>query len=402
MPLVTVALLVAWSGICCVWLGLIVAQSRMRRDRLILEGAPGRSLPDGAPSVCVVIAARNESAGLDRCLRHVLAQQYPSLRVLVVDDRSEDDTFEIARRISASDARVHVARVHELPSGWMGKSHALWSGARTVRADWLLFTDVDCTFGPHAVSAAVAEACERNVQLLTLWPRQAPGGFWEHAVIPLCGAIIALWFGSRRSTDPRYAMAFANGQFILIEGRTYHRIAGHAAVRSAIIEDIPLAELAKRSGVACWVASGRNLLTVRMYDGYEAIRDGWARIFVGALRSGNKIAASIAWLLAGSLLPYVAAVVLAARFLASKGDEVDPQLVGLAVVCASHLTLMLIASYRFWAAGGCRRIDLLWYPLSVCVVARILARAWWWLVIEQSIPWRGTRYRIDRQGRVLS
>jgi len=278
MAIETTILLGLWGAICGVWFGLLIAQAKARRDGLILKASPRvhdqrvhdqRMQDRNTPTVCVVIAARNESEGMASCLRNVLSQDYPELSVLVVDDRSEDATYEIAKGFARSDPRVRVKRIKDLPLGWMGKSHALWRGTRGLDTDWLLFTDVDCTLKPQAVSTAIEEARNRNVQFLSLWPGQAAGGFWEHAVIPLCGGIIALWFGSRRVNNPDCALAFANGQFLLIEREAYERIGGHEAVRSSMIEDILLADHAKRSGVACWVAGGRDLVSVRMYDNYD-------------------------------------------------------------------------------------------------------------------------------------
>jgi cellulose synthase/poly-beta-1,6-N-acetylglucosamine synthase-like glycosyltransferase len=407
MSIATIIVIAGWSTVCCVWLGLLVAQRRARRDGLLLDITSARrhaAVPEGdMPSVCVVIAARNEGAGLRACLQNVLAQDHSELSVVLVDDRSEDDTLAIARRCAQCNPRLRVEHVDSLPARWMGKSHALWQGARQAKAEWLLFMDADCRLEPRAITRAVEEARRRRAQLLTLWPRQAAGGFWEHATIPLCGGIIALWFGSQRVNDPSARLAFANGQFILIERAAYERIGGHESVRAAIIEDIPLAEHAKRSGLVCWVASGRDIVSVRMYERYAAIVAGWARIYVGALRSGVKIALSIVWLLAGSLLPYLAAVALVmdAWTQVAEGNAISTSLQCFAALCATHLVLMLTVSYRFWSMGGCRRIDLLWYPLSVCVVVRILAQSWWWLVVSREVSWRDTSYAIDRRGRVL-
>ncbi len=407
MSVETILLLAGWGAVCNVWLGLIVAQRRARRDGLFLEVSADNptacSKHLDTPTVCVVIAARNEAEGLAGCLQDILRQDYPKLTVLVIDDRSEDATYQIAQEFAQSDSRVRAERIDHLPPKWMGKSHALWRGTRDVHDDWLLFTDVDCKLKPHAVGRAIEEARTRDAKFLTLWPQQTAGGFWEHATIPLCGGIIALWFGSPRVNDPRRTLAFANGQFLLVERATYERIGGHETVRSAIIEDIPLAEHAKQSGVACWVASGRDLVSVRMYDHYDAIVSGWARIFVGALRSSTKIALSIIWLILGSLLPYMAAAWLAMAFYSAWAThaEISTDVMCFAALCASHLILMMIASYGFWSMGGCRQIDLIWYPLSVCVVVRILARSWWWLTIRRSIPWRNTRYTIDCRGRIV-
>jgi chlorobactene glucosyltransferase len=400
-----IVLFLLWGSIIAVWQGLLIAQFLIRRRGLLLK--PGNI--DGAdrsqdaavrPEVCVIIPARNEGSELAECLDNVLGQDYPRLCVLVVNDRSEDDTASIALRYARADPRVRIVNITSLPDGWLGKSNALWQGTRQLTEDWLLFLDADCRLEPSGVSTAVAEAQARHVELLSLWPRQAAGTFWEHMTIPLCAGIIALWFGSDRVNRPQHQAAFANGQFLLIKRSAYERIDGHRAVRSALIEDVPLAELAKRAGVACRVASGRELVSVRMYRNYSAIRDGWARIYVGALRSSLKLAISILWLVFGSLLPYaVAAALLVERFVlpASAGGRSPETLrVMLAGLCASHLILMYIVSYRFWGLGDCPRSYLWLYPVSVCVVIDILLRALWWLGVRRSVDWRGRRYSIDR------
>ncbi len=395
-----------WLGICAIWACLLVAQFSAKHRGMFLEQRPmdeerGRDAP--WPTLCVVIPARNEGGRIAKCLASVLAQDYPTLDVLVVDDRSEDDTGAVVGRIAESDPRLHVLRNDSLPSGWLGKSHALWRATRDVTTEWLLFLDADCALAPSALRVAVDEAIRRDAGLLTLWPRNRAEGFWEHVLIPLCAGIIALWYGSQRVNAPESKLAFANGQFLLIRRDEYERIDGHRSVRRAIIEDIPLAEEAKRAGVRCHVASGRELFSVQMYSGYTAIRDGWARIYVGALRSSLKIAASIAWLAFGSLLPFIAVFFLFAPGVSHAvfAQTAASALAVLRLCCALHLALLLIVSYRFWGLGACRRRYLILYPLSVIVVMRILWRAWWWLTVKRSIPWSTTVYRVNGQGVIV-
>jgi chlorobactene glucosyltransferase len=259
----------------------------------------------------------------------------------------------------------------------------------------LLFLDVDCTLRPQAIRTAIREARRRNVEFLSLWPGQATGGFWEHLLIPLCAAIIALWFGAKRRA------AFANGQFLLVASNAYERIGGHRAVRSALIEDIPLAECAALAGVQPWVGSGRELVVVRMYASLKSIVDGWARIYVGALRSSAKIFASILWLLFGSLLPYVMVLLLAALVVSPLRPAHPATLLITSSLCLLHLTLLLAASWRFWGLGGCKRAYLALYPVSVLFVIAILVRAWWWLTVRRSVPWRERAYTIDARGGIV-
>lgn len=404
LPFVTAG----WLGVCAIWASLLVAQIRAKRRGVFLEArlidsADARISGTRWPTVCVLIPARNEGSRLAACLESVLAQDYPVLEVVVVDDRSEDDTGAVAARLAVSDARLRVVRNDQLPTGWLGKSHALWRATRDVTAEWILFLDADTELAPSAVRIAVGEAACRDVELLTLWPRTRAEGFWERALIPLCAGIIALWYGSDRVNDPGSKRAFANGQFLLIRREAYERIGGHRSVHSALIEDIPLAEHAKQAGVRCCVASGRELFSVRMYSTYNAVCDGWARIFVGALRSRLKIALSLAWLALGSLLPIVAAPILALPPASSLvlTDSAPYMSAMLRSCCGLHLALLMTVSLRFWGFGACRRSYLILYPLSVILVMGILCRAWWWLAIRRSVPWSATIYRINRKGAII-
>ena len=61
-----------------------------------------------------------------------LAQDYPDIEVIVVDDRSTDATPEILSRLAAADPRLQVVPGVDPPPGWMGKPHALFQGVEPV------------------------------------------------------------------------------------------------------------------------------------------------------------------------------------------------------------------------------------------------------------------------------
>ena len=384
-------ILCVWGALCGVWAVLLLMQRRAKRDGLFL-----RTLATGNecmrwPSVEVVIPARNESGSIARCVTHVLAQDYSNLAVTVVDDRSEDDTADIVAALARAEPRLRLQRIDSLPSGWLAKSHALWCATRNADADWLLFVDADAVLHPAAVRSAVAEARRRRVDLLTLFPRNAAGGFWEHLIIPLCGAIIVLWFGGNQRP-------FANGQFLLVRRDVYERAGGHAAVRDALIEDVPLAARFAAVGAKGVALAGAELVGVRMYDSFRGVWDGWARIFAGAIRSPLKLIVSVVWLVFGSLLPHAALPVLVWNVV---NNPTTSSLLLLAV-CAQHLLLIYVVSYGFWGMGQCDRRYLWLYPLSVIVGCAMLLRAAWVLRFGRSVTWRGVRYRIDGRARVAS
>ena len=94
--------------------------------------------------VSVIVPAKDEEANIGAALETILAQDYPNIEIIVVDDRSTDGTAEAVRRVAARDGRVRLVQVKELAAGWFGKPHAMHTGAREARGEWLLFVDADC------------------------------------------------------------------------------------------------------------------------------------------------------------------------------------------------------------------------------------------------------------------
>lgn len=407
MDWTSIVLLAGWGVLCNVWAVLLYAQRWARRQGIMLVpedptvAVKACGFDNQVPeSVCVVIPARNEVDTLGTSLQSVLAQDYPCMNIVVVDDRSNDGTGEVARNIAENEECLTVQHIDSLPAGWMGKSHALWTGTRNIKSDWLLFIDSDCRLlNRNTIHTALAEARRRGVAMLSLWPRNMAESFWEHMLIPLCAAVMALWFGGSNRSKARSRGAFANGQFILIRRDTYEQIGGHRAVRRALIEDVPLAEHAARQGVRCWTAGGRDLVGVRMYKDFKAIADGWSRIFVGALRSRTKLALSIGWLLIGSLLPFIAGPYILYSLI------ITPVPTSLAwaeaITCLSHLILIYAVSFGFWKLGHCDRRYLLLYPVSVVVVIAMLCRAAWWLSVKRIVGWRKTYYKLDNRAMII-
>ena len=149
-------------------------------DARLLEAIPKARPPPSAEEVAVIVPARNEAHQIGLCLRSLLAQDWPLLRVICVDDRSEDATYAEAAAIL--DPRLTVVRGTELPPGWLGKNHGNAQGVlHAGAARWLLFTDADTEHASAALPSAMAAA--RGVDLFTLLTRLRAESFWERALM---------------------------------------------------------------------------------------------------------------------------------------------------------------------------------------------------------------------------
>lgn len=274
----------------CAW-ALIVAWliSRAFGQRNTIPALKPLSLSsrEFAPFVTVVVPARDEAENIADCLAGLLGQTYPQdrLRIVVVDDQSEDATFAIAASIAQDHARVCVLKAPPLPPHWVGKPHACWTGtaAAPVKTDWLCFIDADVKAKPEALASAVETADLKKLDLLSLAPRQELGSFAERIIIP-CGLYLLSFCRDLGAVQAAGCSdAAATGQFLLIRASAYNGIGGHKAVSTEICEDVALARTIKRAGHRVLLYDGKALISARMYDGWKTLWPGFTKNIVEML-----------------------------------------------------------------------------------------------------------------------
>lgn len=243
------------------------------------------------PSISVIIPARNEAANLGRLLPSLRAARYAGeLEITVVDDDSSDETAAVAREQGA-----RVIHVNELPSGWLGKPHACHVGARAAKGAWLLFVDADTVHAPNCAAAAVVFAMEHDLDGLSLMPKNKVLG-------PLDGIALAVAFAALFA-GRRSAAGLLNGQFILLRSDVYWKSGGHAAVSLEAMEDIALGRRLREQGYVTPLVRGEGLLSVRMYQDYQAWWFGLSRWGSRSLRAAGPSAVVTGLFITAAMYP---------------------------------------------------------------------------------------------------
>lgn len=230
------------------------------------------------PLISVLVPARDEEANIEACVRSLLALNYPNLEVLVLDDRSSDDTYPILCRLRDQDYRLRVLIGAELPPDWYGKPFACWQLANAARGEWLLMTDADCIFAPDALLLALGAAREQQADVVSLVPDLRCEGFWERLLIPIQYFVIFAFLPTpliRQTSLPWFAAA--NGAFLFLTRETYFAVDGHRAVRQQLAEDVKFAQYVKRQGKSLWYGDGSRAYAVRMYHGLDEIWRGFSK-----------------------------------------------------------------------------------------------------------------------------
>ena len=100
---------------------------------------------------------------------------------------------------------------------------------------------------------------------------------------PVAAITLMQSFPLHTVNNDRSPLAFANGQYILIERMAYEAAGGHHAVRDRFVEDIAIAERVKALGLPIRVALAREIVTCRMYASFGQVVRGWSRILYDAL-----------------------------------------------------------------------------------------------------------------------
>lgn len=255
-----------------------------RKPRALVATGGDSSLP----FVSILVPARDEENNIEACVRSLLALNYPNFEVIVLDDRSADDTYTILCRLRDRDHRLRVLVGSELPTGWYGKPHACWQMAQAARGEFLLLTDADCEFAPDALLLALGAQAEHRADVVSLAPDLQAEGFWERLIIPLQYFIIFAFLPTpliRRSRHPWFAAA--NGAFLFLARDTYFALDGHRAVRQQLAEDVHFAQHVKREGRTLWYGDGSRTYSVRMYHGLAEIWAGFTKNLFAAF--GNSL-----------------------------------------------------------------------------------------------------------------
>ena len=265
------------------WLVPFAVIPRLAKLRPNLSDSPTAS--DGL--VSVIIPARNERAVIETVVTSVLASAYRPIEVLVVDDRSTDDTAARVGELARRDPRLRLIAGEELPPGWYGKPWACLQGYRAARGDLLLFTDADTRHAPELLGRAVGALRETGADLLTIAPRQRCETFWERIVMPQIWLLLGVRYHPARVNHARRPRdVIANGQFILMPRASYEAVGTHEAVRGDVAEDLALAQAVVGRGGRLHFAFAERLMETRMYQGLGALIEGWSKnVYLGGRRS---------------------------------------------------------------------------------------------------------------------
>jgi hypothetical protein len=364
-------------------IGLAYALASTWGTALVVRGVPvllrDRSPPPGRwPRVSLIVPARNEVETLGPAMRSRLAEGYPALEVVLVDDRSTDGTGALVDAIAAEDSRVRALHLDSLPPGWLGKLHAMSEGLRRATGEWILFSDADVHLAPGTIARAVSLAEAQRLDHLSLLPQLDPATWLVDAALASftrTGLVLGrVWLVS----DPRSKVGGSVGAFGLVRRDALERSPGIEHLRLEVADDLALGQMLKSSGSRSALANGRELVRIHWYRSLAELTRGTEK---GAAVFDHRLLPALCWtgaLGALELGPFLAAAFAPSPIAHWMG------LGGAALLLGSTLWMCRFA--------GQRTLPALLSPLGVVVNGVLLLRAAVVGKIRGGVQWRSTLY----------
>jgi chlorobactene glucosyltransferase len=341
---------------------------------------------DGAPTVSVIIPARNEEATIRTVLESVLASRYSPLEIIVVDDCSTDGTARLVEAVAGADPRVRLVAGADLPSGWYGKPWACHQGYQAASGSILLFTDADTKHRPNVIGHAVSALNTVGAELVTVAPHQVCQSFWERVIMPQVWALLGVRFHPRTVNAASSSRSMiANGQFIMMTREGYERLGTHQRVKGAVAEDLALAQAVRDDGGRVFFAFATDLIETRMYRSLGQLIEGWSKnLYLGGRQSLRDHPVLAVFLPLSFLL-------VGAFWLAPPLWLATSAVLGQASPAAALATGLAVVFWS-WLSHGMRipRWYGLLYPVGVFGLMYIAARST--IRGSRRVEWRGRTY----------
>lgn len=349
--------------------------------RKLSRVAQQSSEPESWPLVSVVIAARDEEARVDDALRQLLKSDYPNVELIFANDRSTDSTGEIADRVAATDSRISVLHIDEVPAGWLGKTNAMSRAAKQARGKWLLFTDGDILIEPPTLGLVIRHAEAKNLDHFCLLPSMETAS-WMECVITSFFAMLFSFGTYPWLRGTRFPMAYYGvGAFNLVRRLSYEEVGGYESIRMDVMDDVNLGRLLRDHRARADLLVAGDAVRVRWQDSaWGVIRGLEKNAFANCRYSVFRL---VGFTLLYSLiffLPMVAVVILSPL---------------LASGFAASLVLLVVSFGCLSRLFGGRLTAGPWLPVGAIAVLFAFWRSAVITLRQGGVRWRDTFYPIE-------
>ncbi|MFN8578723.1 MAG: glycosyltransferase family 2 protein [Candidatus Sericytochromatia bacterium] len=323
--------------------------------------------------ISVLIPARNEEKNIFKLLDSLKNQIYNNIEIIVLDDNSEDDTYNIVNNFCVSDERFKLIKGEQLPDNWLGKNWACHQLSKSSSGKYLIFLDADTTLYPEFIDSIVNYMENKDIKLLSLFPQQITLSLGEKIIVPFIYHILLSLLILHLVKIPYFSsLSAANGQCMIFDAENYKENNWHKKVKSSLAEDIIIIKTMKKSKYKVSALLGNNLIKCRMYNNLSDCISGFEKNII--LIFGNFFI----------LFFYIFFILLGFVFTT---NIFHLQLIALftivSKVCTSKIRDQNIL------------LDIMLYPFQIFFIILISVRTVYKKILKKEILWKGRKLNIS-------
>jgi cellulose synthase/poly-beta-1,6-N-acetylglucosamine synthase-like glycosyltransferase len=341
--------------------------------------------PNILPTLSIIIPACNEGLMIKDSIASLLSQDYPNMEIIVINDRSIDNTGEIIHEIAKIDSRIKVIDIINLPDGWLGKVNALSEGTKVATGQWLLLTDADVHFENGVLKKAIALAIKEDCQHLTLSPHIKYRSIILELAVQTFGILLLSAMKAEKIGKHKSKAYIGIGAFNLVNKTFFDTTEGFEWLKMEVCDDLGLGLLVKRHNGKTFFAFSINDISLSWYDSIGAMFNGLEKnLFAAAMRfSMLRLIVSVIFLWVFSISPIIMLIY------SFKVIYLMPLSIG---VISSLFICGLVSKIR----GGSHLSIYFFAPIGIILISLMMLRSGIMCKIRGGIVWRGSLYGIDK------
>lgn len=349
-------------------------------DRLIQKLSKYSPLPNNPPKVSIVVPARNEGKKIEACLHALQQQTYPNLEIILVNDRSDDETGSVMQKYAATTAHWHYIHIQSLPEGWIGKNHALQVGGEKATGDYIIFTDGDVIYAPATVEKTMGSVLANHLDHLVLSATLKGEGPMLIAMQALfTQGMVNLLQLHKLGKSPDYYIGA--GVYNLVKTSLYRSIGGHKTIALEVIDDLMLGKIMVQAGGKPGFMDGRELISVEWYpSAWQMVLGLEKNGFASARYSLLKLLPLLFLMYVIYLFPYAGVAIFSGPLAV---------IFGICLVFA-HATMAEVSR----RTGHSVWVTVL-LPLASLLIGYAFIRSAFLILKRGKVTWRDTSYSLD-------
>lgn len=229
------------------------------------------------PKISLVVPAYNEEHNVKECLNSILKSTDLDFQLILVDDKSSDNTLKLAKEIKDKRLEIIEGKNRPIDKIWNGKNWACWQGAKCVKGDYIIFLDCDVHVKKQGIESLMVHFFRQDLDLLSAMPGHKFSTFLEGTPqsIVLSGLLLGKDFKKINSSECKEFLAV--GQCMIFKKDSYFEIGGHFAVAGEVLEDVALAGLVKKNNMKLQLSLATDLLDICMYRNIKELWEGYSK-----------------------------------------------------------------------------------------------------------------------------